>query len=150
MRLFNDWRESRSGKSSIPETLLDAAYEILETASLSTLSRILRLSRTRLAQAFEMRRELGAKTIQQRQRPARRVQGTVPSAAAPASAGVHVTQDVELHCYLAHYLRPILTNTFSSGLKRRLLLVTIKISVLRPIAITVPQLLLQNVGAIPV
>lgn len=91
VRLFEDWRASRSGKRSIPEALLDEAFEVRHETSLNRLARMLRLNHTRLAQAFEERLGRGAKATQQSQPPARQAKGSVPT-----SAEVHVTRVVEL------------------------------------------------------
>lgn len=91
VRLFEDWRATRSGKRSIPEALFDAAYKVRHATSLNRLARILRLNHTRLAQAFAERLARDGAAAERNERLSRQVQ--VPGPSRPA---VNVTRVVEL------------------------------------------------------
>lgn len=98
VRLFEDWRATRSGKRPIPEALFDAAYEVRHATSLNRLARILRLNHTRLAQTFAERRAREGAVAEREERPSRRVRlpGIVPPAPGPSRPAVNVTRVVEL------------------------------------------------------
>lgn len=98
VRLFEDWRASRSGNRSIPEALFDAAYEVRHATSLQRLARILRLNHTRLSHAFAERRARDGAAAERRERLSRQVQepGIVPPVSGPSRLAVNVTRVVEL------------------------------------------------------